>query len=114
MRVVEVIVVVLCTPFYLAVWPFMAIGHRKAHARIASQLCTSCGGALSSIAFGDIKYGGVKLALSRNANVKWDRLPQWSLNCPICNAELCFDREYRPTACDLSDALSRKPVENQP
>ena len=114
MRVIDVIVVVLCTPFYLVVWPFMALGHRKVHARISAQSCESCGQSLNSINSRDITYGGVKLALSRGANVKWDRLPSWTLTCPNCSVELCFDQRYRPTTCDLSDALSRKPMETQP
>ena len=113
MRVIEVVVVVLCTPFYLIVWPFVALGHRKAHARISAQPCASCGKLLSSIGFRDITYGSVKLALSRGANVKWDRLPNWTVICPHCSTKLCFDRHYRPTACDLSDAFSRNQMEAQ-
>ena len=112
-NLIEIIVVTLCLPFYAIAWPFMRWNHRNAIRRISAQSCASCGEPLSGISSEDLRQMGFRFRLTAGASIRWDRLPQWSLTCPSCTTKLCFDREYRPTACDLSDAITRREERNR-
>ena len=104
-RIVEIMIVMLCIPLYAVAWPFMVLGKRKAHRELAAQSCPFCNSELTGVKIGDLKEECIKLALKPDAVVFWDGVPQWSLTCPNCNTQICFDRNLQPTACDLSDAF---------
>lgn len=107
-NLVEIAVVTLCLPFYAIAWPFLLWNHRSAVRRISALSCASCGEKLSGIKNESLRHVGLRVRLAARSSARWDRLPQWSLTCPSCTTQLCFDREYRPTACDLSDAITAK------
>ena len=105
------VVLILCLPlFVFAFSNYLRWQANIAAERISPQTCPNCAKSLSGITGTDLNNGGVRLRLSPGTKVKWDRLPTWSLRCPSCSELICFDREFRPTACDLSDAIKRKSV----
>ena len=111
---IEIVIVTLCLPFYALVWPFFRWGLHSAATQVRRAQCASCGQSFGDIKSNDLQFCSVRLRLTTGANVKWDRLPKWRINCAACSTDTCFDRQLRITACDLSDALSRQQAENQP
>ncbi len=106
-NVIEIIIVTLCLPFYAIVFPLMRWGQRSAARRIQQCSCPSCDRMFSDIETDDLTYCGIKLRLTAGTSIQWDRLPKWLVVCKSCNTATCFDREFRFTACDMSDAITR-------
>jgi len=86
----------------------MTWGDRKAARQIATMACPWCDHPLESITRHDLNHCGVRLRLTAGTRVIWDRLPTRSLSCPSCSKDICFDRKLRTTACDRSDAITRR------
>ena len=106
-NVIEIIIVTLCLPFYAVVFPLMRWGQRSAARRIQQLPCPSCSEQFSDVTTDDLLPCGVRLRLTSNTRVQWDRLPKGRVVCKSCDTATCFDREFRVTACDMTDAITR-------
>ena len=105
--VIEMIIVTLCFPFYAVVFPLMRWGKGSATRRIQQIACRSCDELFSDITSEDLALCVVRLRLTGEARVQWERLPKWRVRCKSCGSVTCFDRGIRVTACDMSDAITR-------
>ena len=112
-NVIEIIIATLCLPFYAVMFPLLRWGHRSAARRIQKLVCPSCDQPFTDITTDDLVPCGVRLRLTSNTRVQWDRLPKWRVVCPSCDTATSFDREFRPTACDMSDAITRRQWQRQ-
>ena len=106
--IVEFVVVTICLPFYAIIFPIMRWGDGRAAKQIASMNCPHCESMMSSITWRDLKPCMVRLRITAGTKVVWDRMPQRAVMCPACNKQICFDRKLRYTACDMSDAITRR------
>jgi ribosomal protein S27E len=102
----EAVVVAICLPFYAIAFPLMRLGEYKAAKRIAALTCPWCHQTLATVTRRDLQTCGIRLRLTRGAKVDWQRLPHISVRCPGCSREICFDQQFRTTACDHSDAIT--------
>ena len=107
-KLIDLIVVTMCLPMYAVAIPLMVWADSKAARRIAAMTCPWCHKQLDAITRHDITNCGVMLRLAPGTRVIWDRLPTRSMSCPSCSKEICFDRKLRPTACDRSDAITKR------
>lgn len=82
---------------------------RAAAKRIAATVCPCCSGSLAAITQRDLEDCRVKFGLRAGTQVLWDRLPQLRVTCPNCERDICFDQNFRVTACDHSDAFPKVP-----
>jgi hypothetical protein len=96
-RVIEIIVVIICLPFYLLVWPFMYFGTRARLKKIRAQNCPHCGASLAGVGSKDLECCAVRPQLLPGAKVDWDRLPQTKITCAGCGKDICFDGKVRVT-----------------
>lgn len=83
---------------------------RAAAKRIAATACPWCSLSLATITHKDLENHRVKYALCAGTKVLRDRLPQLRAICPNCHREICFDQNFRVTACDGSDAFRKTPA----
>lgn len=101
-KVVDLVVVTLCLPFYAIIWPFLWYALVVAARRIRGQVCAHCGAAVAPLSGRDVGVAGIRIGPS---GVISDRKPYYRIACPTCGEQLCFDIKYRPTACNFSDCL---------
>ena len=85
----------------------MRWGQRSAARRIQQLDCPWCDKPFSDITTNDLVPRGVRMRLTANTRVHWDRRPKRRVVCKSYNVAMCFDGEFRPTACDMSDAITR-------
>ena len=103
----DLLVVILSLPMYAITIPVMIVVNRWAASKIAMLDCPTCERSLSSIMARDVRYVPRELGTSAVA-IDWDRKPSRVILCPYCSEQICFDRNFRPTACDGSDAIIKK------
>ena len=106
--IVEFVVVTHCLPFYAVVFPMIRWGDGRAAKQIASMNCPHCESQLTSITARDLKTCGIRLRITAGTQVDWDRMPKRAVTCPTCSKQICLDRKMRYTACDMSDAITRR------
>lgn len=103
---IEIIIVILCLPFYLLVWSFIVANEAKAASRIRQRQCPNCNGLFNAINRRSLIPCGVRFRLSKGSCVDRERLPSWSITCPNCKTTICFDQQIRITSCNIGNHIS--------
>lgn len=105
--IVEVVVVTICLPFYAFAFPIMWWWNVRAAKQISLMSCPHCKSMMSKLTWRDLRTCGIRLRQPHGNHVIRERMPKLAVTCPTCNEKVCFDGQFRYTACDLSDAIAR-------
>lgn len=114
MRILDLVVLVLCLPFYAIAIPLIKFGDWRFLRRLLGSACPHCGARLEGLTTERVNRCGIKLALTKGANVRWDRLPYRRIRCSACQIDICYDQLCRTTACDMSDAFTKNSLASPP
>lgn len=104
---VDLFMVILCLPMYAVTIPVMIYVNRWAAGKIAMLDCPACQRSLNAVMPQNVRYVPRELGTS-TVPIDWERKPSRVVLCPSCSEQICFDRNFRPTACDGSDAIIQK------
>ena len=108
-KIVEAIVVTLCLPVYIVLWPIDAISVAWKVRTLSKRKCPLCGAQMDGLERTDFRFVAVRFVLAAGTKVQWDRLPHDEVRCPRCDATFCIDRKWRFTSCNHGDHMTRDP-----